>query len=85
MTAPGAKGHPSGQGGRGAAARPPLPSPLPPVPPGACGPRGRRPSAPPGAYGTPPPRRDTDAPGGMQLDPHAARPRAPHRLLSRGS
>ena len=54
VTGTGATGHPTGQGERGSAARPPLLPPLPPASPPACGPRGRRPSAPPGAKGTTP-------------------------------
>ena len=79
-------GHrpPHGAGGQGAAARPPLP-PSPPRPPPACGPRGRRPSAPPGAGGaSPPPTEGTATPGGGRSWIHTPRAPAPPTACPRG-
>ena len=64
----------------------PPPSPHPPTPPVACGPRGRQLSTPPRPRGRPPSRRrGRDARLGAQLDRHAARPRATQCLPPRGS
>ena len=76
--------HPTGQGGGERRSGPPFPPP--PASPLACGPQERRPSAPPEPSGRPPsPRRDRNAGGGTQLDPHTARPSAPRPLLPRAS
>ena len=80
----GPRATPQGRGVGNSGAAPPPPSP--PLTPPACEPRGRLPAALPEAgEALPPPRRDRHARGGTQLDPHTACPRAPHRLLPRGS
>ena len=84
-TGTGATGQPPGQVS-GEQRRGP-PSPLPPTPPPRpAGHGGAGPPPHPRPRGRPrSPGRDRDARGGTQLDPHAARPRAPHCLLPRGS
>ena len=76
--------HVTGQGGGERRSGPPSPPP-PRSPPGlrAAGAPTLRPPEP---TGRPPcPRRNRGAGEGTQLDPHAARPSAPSRLLPRGS
>ena len=82
----GAAGHPTGQRAESSGAAPPPPPSPPRSPPGlrAAGAPTLRP--PRGRGDVPPPREGTVTPwGGAQLDPHPARPRAPHCLLLRGS
>ena len=84
MTGAGATGHPTGQGDGQQRSGPPIPPPPAHAP--ACEPQERRPSAPPEPRGRlPSPRKDRDARGGTQLDTHAARLGAPHRLFPQES
>ena len=87
MTGTGATGHPTRQGGRGAAAQPPLPPLSHPLPPRPASRGDAGPPPPRGRGDVLPPSEGTATPGGggAQLDLHAARPSAPHRLLPRGS
>ena len=85
MAKTGATGHPTGQEGGEQRRGPPSPPSPPRPPPQPAGRGGAGPPPLPGPGGRPPsPRRDRDARGGTQLDPHATRPCAPTRLHPQG-